>query len=151
LFGRNATEITDGRQVAGIALPYSGIGVAAPALAVALSPNPNYQCPLTAPINTSANVTVITNPGGKRIYVCNAVVINGGTAQSVTISEGTGTTCGSGSVYWLGGSGGTAALAANGGFALIGINWAMQVAGDNVCLVISGSTNASGTMTYGIY
>lgn len=151
VFGRSTVEITDGRQIASLVPPYSGAGPGQPALAVALSPTPNYQCPLTQAINTTANVTAITNPGGKNIYVCNAAVVNGATAQSVTISEGTGTTCGTGTTYWLGGAGGTAALAANGGFALLGINWAMQKNGDNVCVLISGSTNVSGSLTYGFY
>ena len=106
-----------------------------------------------APVNISANATVITNPGGKFVHVCAVLLINGATAQSATLLEGTGTACATNPTYWIGGSGATAALAVNGGFSVPGnwINYPMQVRGDNVCVLVSGSTNLSGSVTYGIY
>ena len=150
VFGRDSVEITDGVLTASLTPPFKGAAASQAALAVSVSPTPSYQCPYTAAFSLTANGTVITNPGGKNIYVCSAALINA-TAQSVTISEGTGAACGTGPIYWLGAAGGTAALAANGGFVLPAINWAMQKTGDNVCVLLSGSTNVSGTLTYGLY
>lgn len=149
--GRILDVVTDGVLPINIAPPFKAASTSNAALVVTQSPNPVYRCPYIAPINTTANANIIVNPGGKRIFVCNVLIINGATAQSVTVAEGTGTTCGTGTVYWLGGSGGTAAIGISQGFAAMDINWPMQVAGDNVCLIISGSTNVSGSMTYGIF
>jgi hypothetical protein len=120
---------------------------------VAMSPNPTLTCPYTAAINQTASTTVLTNTTGRSMHVCAVVIIKGATAQSVTLAEGTGTTCATGVAYWLGGSGGTAALAVNGGFSIPGtmVNYPMQHPGDNVCVLQSGSTNVSGSITYGIY
>jgi hypothetical protein len=153
VLGRAAVEITDGVQVASVAPPFRGASIGQPSLVVSLSPKPSLQCPYTAAVNISANATIITNPGGANIHVCAALLINGTTAQSVTLLEGTGTACATNPIYWVGGSGATAALSANGGFAMPGnwINYPMQKTGDNVCVIISGSTNVSGSLTYGLY
>jgi hypothetical protein len=151
--GMPSTIVTDGFRAISIAPPFTGAVPNQNALAVTISPNPALQCPSTAPINQTANTTVITNPGGKHVHVCSALIINGSTAQGVSLAEGTGTACATGTIFWDGGSGGTAALSPNGGFAISGnwINYPMQKAGDNVCLIQSGSTNVSGHLTYGVY
>lgn len=96
---------------------------------------------------------MITNSGENAIHICSVFVVNAG-AQSDTLAEGTGSNCGTGTTYVIGGSGGTASFAANGGF-LWGpsstVTIPMQKRGDNWCLVLSSTSNASGLITYGVF
>jgi hypothetical protein len=145
--------ITDGVYNMTFAGPNKSPQPAQAAAVVNFSPNPSLQCPLTAPVNQTANTTVITNPGGgKSIHVCGVVLISA-TQQGITIAEGTGTACATNPVYWDGGSGGTLQVAANGGYAAINqrIIYPMQAAGDNVCVIQSGAGNVSGHINYGIF
>jgi hypothetical protein len=104
-------------------------------------------CTGVIPINVTGttDLKTFTNKGA----ICSIVLVNA-TAQSVSLSEGTGTNCGTGTAYLLGGSGGTMALATNGGFSSVGgAPWLkMQTAGDHLCLILSGATNVSGVITY---
>lgn len=151
--GRALTVITDGVLPISVTPPFRPTTPGQTALAVSLSPTPRLTCPYIQNINQTANTTVITNPGGKLIHVCNLFIGNGTTQQGVSIAEGTGTACGTGTTYWDGGSGGTVQPAASGGWVMPGqdVNYPMQKAGDNVCVLQSGSTNVSGHLTYGIY
>jgi hypothetical protein len=151
--GREMVVESDGVRPISIVPANASAAAGQSSLVVAMSPNPTLTCPYTAAINQTASTTVLTNTTGRSMHVCAVVIINGATAQSVTLAEGTGTTCATGVAYWLGGSGGTAALAANGGFSIPGtmVNYPMQHPGDNVCVLQSGSTNVSGSLTYGIY
>jgi hypothetical protein len=153
LFGRAADEITDGINVASIAPAGRAAALSNSALVVAVSPNPRLTCPFIQAINQTANATVITNPGGKLIHVCNLVILDGATQQGISLAEGTGTACATNTIYWDGGAGGTMQTAIGGGWVLPGqeVNYPMQNAGDNVCVIQSGSTNVSGHLTYGIY
>ncbi len=76
-----------------------------------------------------------------------------GAADNVAIVEGTGTTCGTATAGMSGGA--TAAtgwvLAANESVHIgssTGSVMATATAGDDVCILVSGSTQVSGTLTY---
>ncbi|HYB61972.1 MAG TPA: hypothetical protein VEH50_10905 [Methylomirabilota bacterium] len=103
-----------------------------------------------ANINLTASGQIIT--GSNYTFLCSVLLVTA-TAQNIAFVEGTGTTCGTGTAALAGGA--TAATgqnwAANGGFALgSGQAWVMKTAtsGDNVCLLLSGSGQASGNVTY---
>ena len=84
-----------------------------------------------------------------RIYICSVVVV-AAAAESVSIVEGTGTTCATVKKGIIGGTGGTMSLAANGGFSSISpFPWvSSSTAGNQVCLDKSGSGDVSGVITY---
>jgi hypothetical protein len=71
----------------------------------------------------------------------------------VSLVEGTGSTCGTGTAALYGGTAASAAFAANGGSNLISdrIVIPMQKDGDDLCALQSGAGNVSGILTYGIY
>ncbi len=103
-----------------------------------------------ANINLTASGQIIS--GSNYTFLCSVLLVTA-TAQNIAFVEGTGTTCGTSTAALAGG--GTAATgenwAANGGFALgSGQAWVMKTAssGDNVCLLLSGSGQASGNVTY---
>lgn len=151
--GRGWTAISDGVYNLVFAGPNGSPQSSQPAAVMNLSPNPSLQCPFTAPVNQTANATVIANPGGNKvIHVCGVMLVSA-TQQGVTVLEGTGTACATNPVYWDGGSGGTVQVAANGGFVLTSfrITYPMQVAGDNVCVIQSGAGNISGHINYGVF
>lgn len=105
------------------------------------------QIPADAPIAQAASAQIITGRPGLRILVCHVRVI-AGAAEQTSEMEGTGTTCGTGTVYHSGSS--TAAngeqLGANGGyesyapFALL--------PGDNFCLQQAGTSKLGGKVSY---
>lgn len=113
---------------------------------------PALQCPYVKPINVTAATELVTNAGGQRIHVCAFSVVLAG-AESVSLVEGTGTLCGTGTTGLYGGTSASAAFAANGGVAMTSdrITLPMQVAGDNLCLLKSAANNVSGTLVYGLY
>lgn len=104
-------------------------------------------CPSVIAVNqtTSTDLHTFTAKG----HICSIMLISA-TAQSITLAEGTGSVCASGTAYLIGGSGGTTALAANGGFSMVaGTPWLdMQTAADHLCLDQSSTGNVSGVITY---
>jgi hypothetical protein len=112
---------------------------------------PALQCPRVAAINQTTN-TEIATANGAQVYICTFSVISA-TAQSVSLVEGTGTTCGTGTAGLYGGATASVSVAANGGL-VIGsdrITIPSQTRGDNICLLQSGAGNISGVLTYGLY
>ena len=103
-----------------------------------------------ANINLTASGQIIS--GSNYAFLCSVLLVTA-TAQNIAFVEGTGTTCGTSTAALAGGA--TAATgenwAANGGFTLgSGQAWVMKTAtsGDNVCVLLSGSGQASGNVTY---
>lgn len=150
--GKVSTYITDGINYLSFAPPNGSPQPGQASGIFNLSPNPSLQCPFTAPVNQTASATVIANPGGKLIHVCGIVLIDA-TQQGVTVAEGTGTNCGTGTAYWDGGSGGTMQFSANGGYSVTNfrIIYPMQAVGDNVCVIQASTGNVSGHINYGVF
>ena len=99
------------------------------------------------PINQTSSTDVHTFTGYG--YICSIVLISG-TQQSISISEGTGSTCATGTAYLLGGSGGTMALAQYGGISSVsGVPWLkLKNSADHLCVLQSSTGNVSGTITF---
>jgi hypothetical protein len=148
---KSRSIISDGTNIAALRGP-SGAIQGDYGVVVHPSTAPALQCPFVANISSTAAVQLVTNPGGKFIHVCSFSVIIAG-AESISLVEGTGSTCATGTTGLYGGTSASAALAANGGLAMTSdrITIPMQKAGDNVCLLKSAANNASGILTYGIY
>ena len=101
----------------------------------------------TIPISQTASTDVHTFTGYG--YICSIVLISG-TQQSISISEGTGSTCATGTAYLSGGAGGTMVLAQYGGFSAIsGVPFMkLKNSADHLCVLQSSSGNVSGFITY---
>ena len=101
----------------------------------------------TIPINQTASTDVKTFTGYG--YICSIVLISG-TQQSVSISEGTGSTCATGTAYLMGGSGGTMVLAQYGGFSAVSGTPFMKLknSADHLCVLQSSTGNVSGFITF---
>ncbi len=115
-----------------------------------------FQAKSGAPINLTASGQVITGTASKKTYIC-SIDVGTATAQSIALVEGTGTTCATNTFGLAGGT--TAAtgwsLAANGGLTKgSGLGTVYSPSADtnataaNVCLLLSGSGQASGQITY---
>lgn len=105
-----------------------------------------------APINITASAQEITGTASKQTYICGFTVV-ASAADNVALVEGTGTTCGTATAGVIGGT--TAAtglnLAANGGVVMGNGGFAVAktaTAADNVCLLVSGSAQVSGVVSY---
>ena len=111
---------------------------------------------LGAPINLTASGQIITGAASKRTYICSIRLLTA-TAQNIALVEGTGSVCAT-NIFGL--DGGTTAatgwnFAANGGLAEgAGAGTVMSPSADtnataaNVCLLLSGSGQVSGHVTY---
>lgn len=123
------------------------------ALAIAISPNPSPECNLFIAINQTAGTTVITGTSSKFTYICSVVLVNdaSGSAQKVSLIEGTGTVCASGTpIGLMGGITASMGFVAGGGVVSTSDrpHFKGRTAADNICVVQSGSTNISGWITY---
>lgn len=113
------------------------------------------QSPVASPVCTSkigfsqtASARIVLGALNKRVFVCGIVLISA-TAQSVSLVEGSGTTCIAGIIGVIGGSTASLSLAANGGFTNTSDRpWLMSNAGNDLCLLQSGTGNVSGVVTY---
>jgi hypothetical protein len=97
-------------------------------------------------INQTASTDVYTSTN--KMHICSIVLVSA-TQQGFSLSEGTGSTCASGTALLMGGAGGTMQLAANGGFsATSGVPWLQaKNTADHLCLLQSSTGNISGTIT----
>lgn len=114
------------------------------------------QAKLGAVVNLTASGQVITGTASKKTYICSLDIVVT-TAGSVALVEGTGTTCAT-NIFGL--AGGTTAgtgwpLAANGGLTKgSGVGTVYSPSADtnataaNVCLLLSGTGQTSGHITY---
>lgn len=125
--------------------------IADSASVVTQSPVPSPVCTQTIAISQTATTRLVVGIPGRKIYICSVLVVSA-TGQSVALTEGTGTTCGTGALALIGhttvASG--VALAANGGFAQASASpfKVSQVVGDDLCLLQSGAGNVSGAIDY---
>ncbi len=107
-------------------------------------------------INLTASGQIITGTAAKKTYICSVHFVSA-TAQNIALVEGTGSTCAT-NIFGL--AGGTTAatgwnLSANGGMTLgSGLGTVVSPSADsnataaNVCLLLSGSGQTSGQITY---
>lgn len=123
-----------------------------PTVVVAISPLPSLQCPFAVGISQTASTQLVTGKVGQRLHICTFGFVSA-SAQNVSLVEGTGSTCGTGTGALAGGTTASIAAAANGGLWNTSqqITIPMQVNGDNLCLLQSAAGNVSGTLTYGVY
>jgi hypothetical protein len=105
-------------------------------------------------ISQTAGAQLITGTASERIYICSLHIVTA-TAQNIALVSGTGTVCASDPSGVVGFGGSTAAtgwnFAANGGIQMA-YNPASyghtDTDADNVCLLMSGSGQISGGLTY---
>jgi hypothetical protein len=142
-------SISQGGNTASVKASGTNAATTDPALVVAQSPNPNTLCTSIKPISQTASTDLITSTN--KLHIC-AILIVSATAQSVSLVEGTVTTCGTGTAALMGAT--TAAngmaLAANGGFTHTAERPFMvtQTTADHLCLLQSGAGNISGFISY---
>lgn len=117
--------------------------------ALVVTQRPDATCSLSFNFNQTANGQIATSAAGLKIYICGIVLVSA-TAQSVSIVEGTGTACATGTAGIIGGVTPSVALAANGGFSSVAASpWVVsKTAADNVCLYQSGTGVVSGVISY---
>lgn len=118
-----------------------------PALVVSLSPNPDNVCTGKTPISqtTSTDVKTFTNVG----YICSIILVSA-TAQNISVTEGTGTVCATGTSAVIGGTTASMAVGVNGGFSAVSERpWVqLGVSADHLCILQSASGNVSGIITW---
>jgi hypothetical protein len=140
----------------------TGAAVPANAVQVGYTDGTNLKAPYLDPcegtalttvaISQTASTKVISAAASKKNYICSLVIV-AGAAEIVSVVEGTGSTCATGTAA-LAGSTTTAngmSFAANGGLSAIGGNHtAIAGSGSNVdtCLFQNGSNRVSGWLTY---
>lgn len=106
----------------------------------------------TTPISLTADTVIIPAVASKKNYICSLVVV-AGAAEIVSITEGTGSTCGTSEAALFGSTtdANGASFAANGGVAANG-GGATTIAGItanvDTCLNVSGSNRVSGYVTW---
>jgi hypothetical protein len=116
------------------------------------SPIPVPTCPQQAALSQTASTTVIPGSAGKTTYICKVFIVST-TAQSVSLTEGTGTACGTGGAALAGHTtvANGMALAANGGWVEgsgAGIVYTAKKLGDDICVLQSGAGNVAGSISY---
>lgn len=103
--------------------------------------------PGDAPISQAATAQIIAGRPGLRILICHERM-TAGAAEQVSEMEGTGSNCGTGTVYHSGSS--TAAngeqLAANGGFETTVPFYLLP--GNNYCIQQAGTARVAGKVSY---
>src|SRR6266568_2127219 len=121
------------------------------ALVVAVSPNPTAVCNSRIAINQTASADILTSTN--KIYICSIDLVIAG-AEQVSIIEGTGTVCATGTAALWGGTTADAThgmpFGVNGGFSKTAERPFAQTltAGDHLCLLKSGSTLLAGAIWY---
>lgn len=105
--------------------------------------------PTTLPISAAADAAIITASASNRTYICGGLIAAQGTGETISLWEGTGTACGTGSAALVGSTteANGVALAANGGFTIPSTIPGLSTNVD-VCLRLSGTNRVSGYLTY---
>lgn len=106
----------------------------------------------TDPISITADTVIIAATSGKKNYICSLVIV-AGAAEIASITEGTGSTCGTSEAALAGSTTDANGLsfAANGGVSAIGGNATIiagKTANVDTCLNVSGSNRVSGWVTW---
>src|SRR5262249_3810567 len=103
-------------------------------------------------INVATSAQIISGASAKQTYICHFAIV-AGAATNVTLVEGTGSVCGTGTGGLNGGT--TAAnglnLAGNGGVVEgngQGPIFKTSTAADNLCLLLSGANQVSGEVSW---
>lgn len=110
-------------------------------------------CTFTIPVSLTANTQIVAAPNANMfIYICAYQMGTAGTAESASIVEGTGATCGTGTLGVIGGATAatgvpvnTSSLQLGGG---IGYVAKTAKAGDNVCILVSSNSQVGGVISY---
>ena len=105
-------------------------------------------------ITQTAGTQLITGTASERVFICSMHIVTA-TAQNIALVSGTGTVCATSTSGMVGFGGATAAtgwnFAANGGIQMGHSDWSYgksDTDADNVCLLMSGSGQISGGLTY---
>ena len=132
----------------------SKLAAALALLAIAIAAMPGGEgaptlCPHTIHISQATHTQLVTAGPDQRIFICGLIVVSAG-PQSISLVEGTGTTCDTDTQGLIGSHSASMSLAPNAGFAGVASSpWLnTRVASDHLCLFQSGTANVSGTLTY---
>ena len=105
-------------------------------------------------VTQTAGTQLITGTASERVFICSMHIVTA-TAQNIALVSGTGTVCATSTSGMIGFGGATAAtgwnFAANGGIQMGHSDWSYgksDTDADNVCLLMSGSGQISGGLTY---
>ena len=124
---------------------------AAPLHVVANTGSANLTCHSTAAVHQTSSGDIIAHgAAGLRLFICGAILISQ-SSERISLVEGTGAACGTGTRGVIGGSSASMPVGANGGYVSVSPfpQYATAVAGNQLCLLKSGSGVVSGTVTYG--
>lgn len=106
----------------------------------------------TTPISLTADTVIISATSAKKNYICTLVIV-AGAAEIAAITEGTGSTCGTGEAALVGSTtdANGMSFAANGGLSAVGGNSTViagKTANVDTCLNVSGSNRVAGWVTW---
>lgn len=108
-------------------------------------------CPNYIAISQTADTTLVSGTASQYFYICSIILV-AGAAEVVSLWEGTGTACGTGSTAILGSTteANGLSVSANGGFSAVsGIPFLRTAtAANDICLRQSGTNRVSGVLTY---
>lgn len=108
-------------------------------------------CPNYIAISQTADATLVSGTASQYFYICSIILV-AGAAEVVSLWEGTGTACGTGSAAILGSTteANGLSLAANGGFTMVSGTPFLRTAttANDICLRQSGANRVSGVITY---
>jgi hypothetical protein len=108
-------------------------------------------CPNYIAISQTADTTLVSGTSSQYFYICSIILV-AGAAEVVSLWEGTGTACGTGSTAILGSTteANGLSVSANGGFSAVsGIPFLRTATTANdICLRQSGTNRVSGVLTY---
>jgi hypothetical protein len=141
--------VNDGTNSAKVQAASANAAQADKALVVAPSPNPSTVCTAVKPISQTASTDLVTSTN--KLHICGYKLISA-TAQNLSLVEGTGSTCGTGTAALDGATTAAngSAVAANGGWGLVSERPFMvtQTTADHLCLLQSGSGLVAGFISY---
>lgn len=140
-------KVWDGTNQAAVKASGTNAATTDPAIVAAPSTNPSTLCTSVKAVNQTASTDLVTSTN--KLHICSIVLVSA-TAQNLSLTEGTGTTCATGAAALIGGTTASVAVAANGGFSAVSDRaWLVtQTTADHLCLLQSGTGNVSGVITY---
>ena len=108
-------------------------------------------CPNYVAISQTADTTLVSGTSSQHFYICSIILV-AGAAEVVSLWEGTGTACGTGSTAILGSTteANGLSISANGGFSAVSGTPFLRTAttANDICLRQSGANRVSGVITY---
>ena len=108
-------------------------------------------CPNYVAISQTADTTLVSGTSSQYFYICSIILV-AGAAEVVSLWEGTGTACGTGSTAILGSTteANGLSISANGGFSAVSGTPFLRTAttANDICLRQSGANRVSGVLTY---